>query len=549
MHAMHVDAFFEYLLDKNHTYWTDIPSMNDPPSEFGRDGVPPEEDLALRALLPETRPKRGRRRAEDKDSDIGRSPAQRPRLHSPTLSEEFAMARASGYENLTPSVSRSEWPVADGRISFFGRPIISLPQEAPLSSQTQQWRGPDSNQTPMTPYPQSAIIPRTTNPFLPYDGEPQSAITPSSSKSRRRHGPAVSSAWPSSSNFSAGKLRGRPPSNRSVSDGPFSTFPANPNMKAGPTINLRDSAIPATPVVGDSEVRTSAFTFPAPPANNKAPATKPSKLYLQVPERIGGPVRLATPPPTLLVNGENEAIQSTEMAGGERRDSTPLMDYLPSAIFRDPFDRDSLSRRETQIPENGQKSANQSSSNDFGFRDEPGQDRTNITEVEFMFMHTVLCADWFDQTGQPIDKCSLEEADQIVKQVIRNLRSEASSKETFLINLACLAGGEALRASKTFLKMTRLESEENGNPFEANWTLKFGPVEGAFNIKIMVPRKPSTTEKKALDNQDLSATSDTEDWKKRYIELQTRLKERDAMAQKLRNAVLSALVTSDGFGL
>ena len=67
---MHVDAFFEYLLEKSHTYWTDIPSVNDPASEFGRDGVPAEEDLALRALLPETRPKRGRRRAEDKDSDL-----------------------------------------------------------------------------------------------------------------------------------------------------------------------------------------------------------------------------------------------------------------------------------------------------------------------------------------------------------------------------------------------------------------------------------------------------------------------------------------------
>ena len=73
MHAMHVDAFFEYLLHKSHIYWTQVPSIHDPPSEFGRDGVAPEEDLALRALLPETRPKRGRRKADDKDdSELGK---------------------------------------------------------------------------------------------------------------------------------------------------------------------------------------------------------------------------------------------------------------------------------------------------------------------------------------------------------------------------------------------------------------------------------------------------------------------------------------------
>ncbi|RAL66312.1 hypothetical protein DID88_005982 [Monilinia fructigena] len=62
LHAMHVDAFFEYLLNKPHVYWTQIPSPNEPASELGRDGVAADEDLALRALLPETRPKRGRKK-------------------------------------------------------------------------------------------------------------------------------------------------------------------------------------------------------------------------------------------------------------------------------------------------------------------------------------------------------------------------------------------------------------------------------------------------------------------------------------------------------
>src|SRR3954466_647621 len=107
MHAMHVDAFFEFLMNKTHVYWTQVPSPNDPVSEFGRDGVAAEEDLALRALLPETRPKRGRRKAEDRDDDgdLGKSPSQRPRLSSPTLSEDFMIARASLVGDNTPATA------------------------------------------------------------------------------------------------------------------------------------------------------------------------------------------------------------------------------------------------------------------------------------------------------------------------------------------------------------------------------------------------------------------------------------------------------------
>ena len=548
MHAMHVDAFFEYLLHKSHIYWTQVPSIHDPPSEFGRDGVAPEEDLALRALLPETRPKRGRRKADDKDdNDLGKSPAQKARLHSPTLSEDFAMARAS-LVDMTPSTARSEWSAADARISFIGHPTISVPQYTPLSDQLQQWSSRDSNQTPFTPHPQSAITPRTANPFLPYDGEPQSAITPSSSRSRRRHGPAVSSAWPSSSNFSAGKLRGRPPSNRSVSDGPFSTFPANPNAKVGPTINLRDPNFPSTPVVDNSETRTLAFTFPDTTPSSKPQATKPSRLHLQVPERVGGAVRLATPPPTVLVNGESENSQPLDIDTLHSTGTAPIMDSIHNASLDDHFHHDLSSPTYHEMNQNGTNPRNQLPTNDMSFRNEPGDDRTNIAELEFLFIYTMIGADWFDHRGQPIETCTLDDADQIVKQVIRNLQEEATSKETFLINLAALAGGEFLRTPWNHLKMTRLEGDEKFKTFIAKWVLKFGATEGTFDIKINVPRKPSATENKVSDDATPDETP-SDDWKKRYIELRNRLKERDEKVKELRKTVLNALASAQGFGV
>lgn len=113
---MHVDAFFEYLLDKPHVYYNQIPTPNEV-SEFGRDGVPPEEDLALRALLPETRPKRGRRKAEDKENEIEdeRSPAQRPRLGSPTLSEDYNLARSAHPDHMRRfDDAHLQWPSEPG---------------------------------------------------------------------------------------------------------------------------------------------------------------------------------------------------------------------------------------------------------------------------------------------------------------------------------------------------------------------------------------------------------------------------------------------------
>ncbi|CAI4211846.1 unnamed protein product [Parascedosporium putredinis] len=79
MHSMHVDAFFEYLMGRpHHPYWSEV--TPDPAlSEQGKDGVAPEDDMALRALLPHIRPKRGRKR----EADGGRSPSQRPRLETP----------------------------------------------------------------------------------------------------------------------------------------------------------------------------------------------------------------------------------------------------------------------------------------------------------------------------------------------------------------------------------------------------------------------------------------------------------------------------------
>ncbi|KAK0122125.1 hypothetical protein ONS95_010386 [Cadophora gregata] len=520
MHAMHVDAFFEYLLNKAHIYWTQVPSPNDPASEFGRDGVAAEEDLALRALLPETRPKRGRRKAEDREeSETGKSPSQRPRLDSPSLSEDFMMARTSLIaDNTTPATAHPDF-----QQNFNDR--MAPWSATPSMPGTFRWP-PQDSATPLTAYPQSAITP--TNRQLWNDAnEPRSAITPKS-KARRRHGPAVSSAWPSNGSSSSGKLRGRPPSNRSVQDGPFSTFPANPGARDVPTINLRDNTPTATPIVPDTEAPQ--FFPPAPPmrANSQSqPAQngRPSGLQLQVPQRQGGTVRLATPPPiptpVLLVNGQGD----TDMHNlpPTQHQVTPLMEYFSNPVDHDP---------------NLQNFVN------ITFRQNEDADRTNVDALESHFICEILGADWYDASGASIERCSIDEADKICKQVVKNLQAESSSTEAFLINLSALAGGPLM----TRLRMTRLEQGSIAH-YECHWKMRFGSIEGDFTIRATVQRADETTNVVMDSGATGLATLGVaeSDWKRRYLELQQQIRDRDDKVGALKTNILNALVLSQKF--
>ena len=362
MRALHIDAFFEYLMGKQHTYFTAVPPVNDPFPD-SRDGVPIEEDLAIRAIDPKFRPKRGRRRADEVDGDDALE-AKRPHLDTSFQRGDEAYPMSAYPSSAVPMSAHPDFGGggADPWANL-NTPASALAPRSAISahSQTLRWR----NETPSTPHPLSAVTPMSAHPDSAWADEPQSAITPSSARSgrRRRHGPAVSSAWPSTNTTANGKLRGRPPSNRSVRDGPFVTFPANPKTKEAPVIELRQNQSqgqkveqqdrrstestptpsqgagdsPKSGVAGPTGMSEHHFitpqlptpvsasghvsTIPIPAAravlSNSNPSSaasstsgasltqRPERLQLQVPQHVGGPVHLITP--TLLVNGQLDA--------------------------------------------------------------------------------------------------------------------------------------------------------------------------------------------------------------------------------------------------
>jgi hypothetical protein len=342
MRAMHIDAFFEYLLGKQHPYYLQIPPLHDPFPSDGRDGVPLEEDLAIRALDPKFKPKRGRRKADEGDDDMDvdeSTPARkRPQLDTSipfgnVLQPQSAYPTSAHPDHmggfLTPqdpwtaaSMTPSSAMTAASAPSRMGQKNLTPYSASPMSGQQIRWRL--NTQEPQTPHPLSAVTPQSAHHFF---DEPQSAVTPSSAKprARRRHGPAVSSAWSSTNSSASGKLRGRPPSNRSIRDGPFVTFPANPSKREGSAIDLNRNAGNLTPIVeraqSDPPAIEHAFRFPPTPASAVSPSTlegslhgapQKQRLSLQVPQIIGNPVRLVTP--TVLVNGEEDPTPSTSYA-------------------------------------------------------------------------------------------------------------------------------------------------------------------------------------------------------------------------------------------
>ncbi|KAL1968680.1 hypothetical protein VTN77DRAFT_1506 [Rasamsonia byssochlamydoides] len=326
MRAMHVDAFFEYCLGHPHNYYTRLPSSSGPASE-SRDGVPLEEDLALRALVPEWKPKRGRKRAEDKENEEAQ-PAKRPQLDTSVgLLDSNALATHAA--NFPPSAipfsafpddmdTTDPWVAAASSFASDGQGVDSL------GGQELRWRPLDRDASPAG-YPRSAIIPRNHPADMLVTSEPRSAVIPSSrerSRTRRRHGPAVSSAWPSPSGSVTGKVRGRPPNRGSAPGGPFSSFPANParSNTLGDNASVRSS--PAVAVDNNNQLG------PPPPSNQtpgpgRQAGARPSKLQLHVPQNHGRPIRLATPP-TLLVNGTNETNDMSSAFPANGRESTDV---------------------------------------------------------------------------------------------------------------------------------------------------------------------------------------------------------------------------------
>lgn len=546
---MHIDAFFEYILNKPHVYYQQIPSSLPPDSsDQMRDGVPIEEDLALRALLPETRPKRGRRKGDDKDDGSEKdAPApKRPHIDTGT---PLAAGPASAIErlgnSLFPPHPQSAVPSSAGGDDMIDRffeetdpwtaatqSVLSGGSATPIGAQQFRWRAfPRDATTPQTPHPPPTILTSHDRTTTTHDEvqTPVSATTPisgSKPRSRRRHGPAVSSAWPGSGNPLTGKIRGRPPNNRSVRDGPFSTFPAHPMGKGHITIDYSPGAITATP--------TSTPVTSHPPQQY---TFKPQQLHLTVPTRTGGgAITMASPA---------SAISPSPRLNGNSRKRE-----------KSPLGKDTISASAT----------------------------SELGDIERKFSLGLLQAQ--GENGLVV---GVEDSQRIAEKIVASLKrawpdeDSAGGSDKLIAALTGFGDHSAFRE----VKISRLAgppSERNGlddlglgvsgdlsgrgggaeRRFDVRWSIQFGPVRGEFSQVVSVggvanqhdyttnsgPSQLGEEDDRALEeglerfdganNQAPAASVET--LKKKVLELERSLRAKDKQLNGIRENVLKAVM-------
>ncbi|KAK0855092.1 hypothetical protein LTS02_011220 [Friedmanniomyces endolithicus] len=284
----------------------DLPPLSDPYPTYGRDTVLTEHDLAIRALNPSFRPKRGRRRNSQAGLDEGGVTESADGQRRRDGGEQDGLLMSAYPGSAHPDGFSDPWAIASAVTPQTFAPWASKPTETqtavnPIAPSHLRRQFHDDARHVGTPHPMTAQpTSMVAHIDAAFEAEPKSAITPA--RKRRKHGPAVSSAWPSAGAPGA-KPRGRPPAGRNVQDGPFSTFPANPGNPRG-TAAAKPGA-PDHTATADAQATSQNGPVRPPLASRQSEGSgKPGRLSLQVPQHTGGPVRLATPPPRVLVNGE-----------------------------------------------------------------------------------------------------------------------------------------------------------------------------------------------------------------------------------------------------
>ncbi|KAF4123880.1 ARS binding protein 2 [Geosmithia morbida] len=535
MNSLHVKSFFEYLMGIPNEYWNNVPDDPDPASQPVRDGVAVEDDMVLRALIPHMRPKRGRKRPDEAETPLS---AQRPRLSPSSAIDSHRPG------DVTP------WLVP-------GKGPLSAHPDAVRSAHPGLGLG-DGSQTPFSRWPNSAITPTVRGAFWDDDptGEPRSAMSPSYTKiGRQRRGTKnVSSAWRVGGPESRGKTRGRPPVNRTPVDAPGELAPRAAAMQPVLGVGEPSSAthqLPETPSGVPYSRPKRTMTAPALSSGSQngthIEGQRPARpsISLQVPQRTGGAVRLATPPPppalptphacrppAVVILSEEDASQGQQP--GERKHSNGWPTRVEHAVNEDRCRCKGAHHRSADARHSGMGDC----IDDYHF--ERTEDRTNVDMLLNYFMRMAREGDWVDADGRPAERPAPDEMAGIVNAMVEDIYRNSPSPETFLVNLGALAGARMLMPSPP--KYSRLPDGDRCHKFAISWEYRFSSISGAFSMTQVVPwsmwRRPSVGQQQnhqqqhsgegscgSSDGNENVLTAD--DWKRKYEALQAEMGERE----------------------
>lgn len=510
-------------MDIPNEYWNNVPTDSDPLAQHVRDGIAVEDDMALRALLPHIRPKRGRKRPEGED--YINSPAQRRRL--------------------------SPLSAIDGRTApWSAHPDTARP--VPI-----HWNAVDALHMK---WPNSAITPTSKSSFWDDALEPRSAVTPSKLKlsGHRRGAKNVSSAWKPGGSDSGAKTRGRPPINRTTVDPPMTSWAPTPESNPaeavthGETTQTSQSPNQSRPPIPAGAGFAPIPTPPPAPMTSGYEGLRPARpnISLLVPERQGGSVRLATPPPpppAVLLNNQHESANNKDQKGPSQQSKS---------VGLDRFTRETKEACEStgmSAPQaDGASSASSSDRGDVsGFYFETLEDRTNVDSILSYFTHVLHNADWTDAEGKPQERADVVECTAMANVTLQHMYKTAASSQAFLINLAALAGARMLMANRP--KCYRCATDEESNTYQFEWQYRFGHLKGQFTMSHTVPHtmwkkmpltgageKPQTQNGEQEIPRPASPLT-VEQWQSKYDALVKELEQRDQDMRDIQRNVMASL--------
>ena len=160
-------------------------------------------------------------------------------------------------------------------------------------------------------------------------------------------------------------------------------------------------------------------------------------------------------------------------------------------------------------------------------------DQGNLNAIHQHLKLEVLTADWLDASGNQIQRCTIDEADKICKELIETLKAESNNYENFLLRLSLLIGGSL--TSK--LTIIRLETQVLDTELLCHRAIKSDAAEGELRIRVAIRREAPMPQ--------INGDNDTEaSWKQKYLDLQREMREKE---DKVRSGVLDALLASGEF--
>lgn len=288
---------------------------------------------------------------------------------------------------------------------------------------------------------------------------------------------------------------------------------------------------------------------------NPLDGTRPARpsISLQVPERQGGTVRLATPPlpplpPSMVsVNGlpsnEPPALQGVPNQGMP----------APQANGWDPFSQPPTAgvyETNTVPTSAGASQAGSTSKEVPRYFFEGLEDRTNVDGLISYFTHVLHNSDWVDPEGNQQEIAGMDECTAMVNATVEHMYKNAESSQAFLINLAALCGAKMLMTNRP--RCYRVETSEGVYTYYFDWQYRFGHLKGQFTMTHSVPvtmwKKPSAREAAEASQAGGPPAENltTEQWQAKYGALMDELEKRDQELFKMQNIVMASMRRDGG---